>query len=174
MTFNITSSAFENNGEIPKKFSGEGEDLSTPLHWQNVLEGTKELVLICDDSDALATIPWVHWVIYKINPIINQLPEVLPNKLSFDRPIHAVQGKNSWNKTGYGGPMPPLGLGWCRYIFNLYAISEVVKLKSNNNSRCFARNGTTRGRGEHVKIRAEKIVKKPNRYSQDPGMEGMI
>jgi Raf kinase inhibitor-like YbhB/YbcL family protein len=33
-----------------------------------------------------------------------------------------AQGKNSFGKIGYGGPMPPVGDGPHRYAFNLYAL----------------------------------------------------
>ena len=52
MTISITSTAFEAGKPIPKKYTGEGEDLSPPLAWSNVPKGTKELALICDDPDA--------------------------------------------------------------------------------------------------------------------------
>ena len=37
---NIESSAFGPGQPIPKKFTGEGEDVSPPLSWKNVPAGT--------------------------------------------------------------------------------------------------------------------------------------
>jgi len=33
MTFTMTSTAFKNGERIPKKYSGEGDDVSPPLEW---------------------------------------------------------------------------------------------------------------------------------------------
>ncbi len=63
MSIKITSSAFKEGQQIPKKYTGEGEDVSPPLAWSDLPEGTKELLLICDDPDAPRG-TWVHWVIY--------------------------------------------------------------------------------------------------------------
>jgi len=49
MTLQITSAAFTQGHPIPKKYTGEGDDVSPPLGWSGLPEGTKELALICDD-----------------------------------------------------------------------------------------------------------------------------
>ncbi len=109
MTISVTSTAFEAGKPIPKKYTGEGEDVSPPLAWSNVPQATKELALICDDPDApLGT--WVHWVLYKIPAETTSLPEGLPREKILTAPA-AVQGVNSFSKDnlGYRGPMPPSG-----------------------------------------------------------------
>ncbi len=65
MELKITSSAFEEGGMIPKKYTCDGENVSPPLSWSNSPSGTKSFALICDDPDAPAGI-WVHWVVYNI------------------------------------------------------------------------------------------------------------
>ncbi len=78
MTIQMTSSAFVQGHAIPKKYTGEGEDVSPPLAWSGLPEGTKELALICDDPDAPRAEPWVHWVIYKLPADAKGLPEGVP------------------------------------------------------------------------------------------------
>ena len=60
------SPSFENQREIPKKYTCDGEDVSLPLSWSNVPEGTKSFALIVDDPDAPdpanPRMTWVHWV----------------------------------------------------------------------------------------------------------------
>ena len=98
MTISVTSTAFEAGKPIPKKYTGEGEDLSPPLAWSNVPKGTKELALICDDPDApMGT--WVHWVLYKIPADATSLPEGLPREKTLKTPAGAVQGVNSFSRT---------------------------------------------------------------------------
>jgi Raf kinase inhibitor-like YbhB/YbcL family protein len=125
MAIEITSTAFAPGERIPVKHTGEGEDVSPPLAWTGVPEGARELVLICDDPDAPTEEPWVHWLMYKIPPDANGLPEGVPTEARLKEPSGALQGKNSWptgQTVGYRGPMPPPGHGVHRYYFRLYAL----------------------------------------------------
>lgn len=125
VTISMTSTAFEAQKPIPKKYTGEGQDLSPPLAWAQLPQGTKELALICDDPDApMGT--WVHWVIYKIPADAAGLPEGLPRDKSLKTPAGAAQGVNSFGNLGYGGPMPPKGHGTHHYHFKLYALDKPV------------------------------------------------
>ena len=128
MTIQVTSSAFAQGHAIPKKYTGDGEDVSPPLAWSNTPEKTKELALICDDPDA-PNGTWVHWVIYKIPADTKGLPEGVPRKSRLKEPHGAVQGKNSWPASeaiGYRGPMPPPGHGTHHYYFKLYALDATM------------------------------------------------
>jgi Raf kinase inhibitor-like YbhB/YbcL family protein len=130
VAFQLTSSAFTQGHPIPKKYTGEGEDVSPPLAWTGMPENAKELALICDDPDAPTSEPWVHWVIYKISPKTTGLPEGIPRRSSLKEPSGALQGKNSWPEaeaTGYRGPMPPKGHGVHHYYFKLYALDTEIK-----------------------------------------------
>lgn len=126
MAIPLTSTAFASNAAIPAKFTGDGEDISPALSWSKLPAGTKELALICDDPDAPSTEPWVHWVIYKIPASATGLPENVAKTESLAAPAGAVQGKNSWGRTGYGGPAPPRGHGVHHYHFQLYALNRVL------------------------------------------------
>jgi Raf kinase inhibitor-like YbhB/YbcL family protein len=132
MSMRITSPAFAAGAAIPKRYSGEGEDVSPPLSWQAVPQGTQELAIICDDPDAPSVEPWVHWVIYRIPPQLNHLPEHLSNRQHLDSPVALRQGRNSWTsgpKFGYRGPMPPVGHGTHHYHFRLYALDAALELE---------------------------------------------
>ena len=100
MSFNLESNAFQNGGEIPKKFTCEGADISPPLVWGEPPAGTKSLALIADDPDAPAGI-WVHWVMYDMEPQMRQLQEGVAK--SDTVPGAGKQGLNDFGKTGYGG-----------------------------------------------------------------------
>jgi Raf kinase inhibitor-like YbhB/YbcL family protein len=129
MSLEVTSSAFVQGHPIPKKYTGEGADVSPPLAWAGVPEGTKELVLICDDPDAPTAEPWVHWVLYKIPVTTKRLPEGIPRRPRLKEPTGSLQGKNSWpepDNIGYRGPMPPHGHGVHHYYFKLYAVEAHV------------------------------------------------
>ena len=121
MTLTITSTAFENQGEIPEKHTCEGQDVSPPLAWSGVPERAKTLVLIVDDPDApdpaAPKMTWVHWVLYDLPVSARGLAEgVRPAAL----PAGAREGTNDWGRTGYGGPCPPIGRH--QYFHKLYAL----------------------------------------------------
>lgn len=125
MPMTLECTAFNNGQPVPKKFTGEGQDVSPPFSWQGAPQGTQEFALICDDPDAPTPQPWVHWLIYKIPSGTSQLPEGVPATARTGTPIVACQGLNSWpsgRTFGYRGPMPPPGHGTHHYHFKLYAL----------------------------------------------------
>jgi Raf kinase inhibitor-like YbhB/YbcL family protein len=117
----LTSPAFSPDGEIPTLFTCEGSDVSPPLEWTGVPDGTRGLVLIVDDPDApdpaAPKMTWVHWVLYGIPPDARSLPEGVA---SAALPAGTREGLNDWKRTGYGGPCPPIGRH--RYYHKLYAL----------------------------------------------------
>ena len=126
MAFTLKSSAFDNGDAIPSRYTCEGEDVSPPLIWTGVPETARSLVLIIDDPDApdpkAPKMIWDHWVLYNIPPDVTGLPEgVVPDKFS----PAIMDGLNSWNRTGYGGPCPPIGRH--RYFHKLYALDTVLE-----------------------------------------------
>lgn len=120
MEISVTSSAFEPGGRIPKKHTGEGPDVSPPLGWSGIPDGTKEIALVCDDPDAPRAEPWVHWVVYKIPARSEGLAEGSAGE--------TLEGKNDFGETGYGGPMPPPGHGVHHYHFKIYALDTELEL----------------------------------------------
>jgi len=126
MQLTIKSTAFSNNEPIPKRFTGDGEDISPALSWSGLPEATKEIALIMDDPDAPTPKPWVHWIIYKIPASVTALPEKIPTTKTVSAPPGVLQGKNSWGKVGYGGPAPPRGHGVHHYHFKLFALDTTL------------------------------------------------
>jgi Raf kinase inhibitor-like YbhB/YbcL family protein len=131
-TIAVTSSAFEKDQPIPKKFTGDGQDVSPPVAWKDAPAGTKQWALICDDPDAPTPEPWVHWVIYGIPADTRSLPEGVESQAKLTQPKGALQGKNSWpngRTVGYRGPAPPKGHGVHHYHFKLYALDSELNLE---------------------------------------------
>ena len=114
----ISSPAFGQNGKIPSKYTGDGDDISPPLEWAEVPAGTKQLALICHDPDAPMPRGFTHWVLYGISPTNKGLPEGMKP----DRSV--IQGKNGAGQLGYMGPAPPNGHGMHHYFFWLYALDS--------------------------------------------------
>ncbi len=130
MALKVTSPAFQPGGSIPSKYTCEGQDVSPPLAWSGSPASTKTFALIVDDPDAPDPAKpqrvYVHWVLYNLPATTTALHENASKK---GLPKGAVQGKNDWGKTGYGGPCPPIGRH--RYFFKLYALdTELTGLSS--------------------------------------------
>ena len=121
MAFMLFSPAFHANGEIPKMYTCDGQDISPPLNWQDIPEGTQSFALIVDDPDApdprSPKMTWVHWILYNIPPTVTGLPQ---DAASQGLPTGTCVGQNDWNRADYGGPCPPKGLH--RYYHKLYAL----------------------------------------------------
>jgi Raf kinase inhibitor-like YbhB/YbcL family protein len=126
MTLTITSTAFTHEGAIPRTYTCQGNDISPPLAWSGVPGDAKSLVLIVDDPDAPDPAKplrvWVHWVLYNLPPDTTGLAEAIKEA---DLPKGTAGGLNDWERTGYGGPCPPIGRH--RYFFKLYALDTVLE-----------------------------------------------
>jgi len=118
----VTSTAFEEGGMIPEKYTCDGLNISPPLGWTNFPKRTKAFAIICDDPDApMGT--WVHWVVFNLPANITKLPEHVPVDTNLKN--GGMQGKSSFGEIGYGGPCPPNGTH--RYYFKVYALSKKLE-----------------------------------------------
>jgi Raf kinase inhibitor-like YbhB/YbcL family protein len=118
--FALESSAFENAQAIPSRHSCEGEDVSPPLRWSNVPEGTRSLALVVDDPDAPGGV-FTHWLAWGLDPAAEELGE---------RDSAPNEGRNDFGTSGYRGPCPPPGHGRHRYVFRLYALDAEQELSA--------------------------------------------
>ena len=109
LTIVFTSPVFNEKKRIPKKHtctkqSGNEPNVSPPLAWEGVPEGTKSIALIVDSKEIVDT-ERVHWVIWNIPADVRELSEGVPNTESLDS--GASQGSNGSGGIGYLGPCPP-------------------------------------------------------------------
>jgi len=145
MTIQVTSQAFAEGEMIPEKYTCDGNDISPPLSWSGVPEGTKSLALIGDDPDApMGT--WVHWVLYNLPPDVVGIPENVPPHETLEN--GAKQGMTDFRRIGYGGPCPPGGTH--RYFFKLYALDTLLELDAGATKKELldAMEGHTLGEGQ--------------------------
>jgi Raf kinase inhibitor-like YbhB/YbcL family protein len=124
MSIKVSSSAFKEGESIPKKYTADGDNVSPPLRWSEAPAGTKSFALICEDPDAPKG-TFTHLVLYNIPAQQTELKEGMPAKEVL--PDGAEQGKNGFDKTGYGGPSPPKGKPH-RYFFKVFALGTTVNL----------------------------------------------
>jgi Raf kinase inhibitor-like YbhB/YbcL family protein len=115
----ISSSAFQEGGTIPEKFSKNGQNVSPELRIEGAPAETKSLALIVDDPDAPGGL-FTHWLLWTIDPKTTRIAEG-------SGPNNGVQGKNDFGDIGYGGPQPPSGTH--RYYFKVFALDRPLGLK---------------------------------------------
>lgn len=119
----ITSPAFTHMDSIPRVYTCEGRDISPPLVFSEVPDGTQSLALIVHDPDVPSPDApkriWVHWVLYNLPADCTGLTEAIGSL-----PAGTLEGRNDWGRTGYGGPCPPKGRH--RYFHTLYALDRLL------------------------------------------------
>jgi Raf kinase inhibitor-like YbhB/YbcL family protein len=123
----LISPAFAHDEVLPLRHTADGEDVSPPLAWSGVPEGTKELALVADDPDADAGV-FTHWVVYGLSPDTTHLPEAVPTDAIVDEPVSLVQGLNEFDEVGYRGPEVDEDRGPHRLFFRLFALDEELDL----------------------------------------------
>ncbi|BBN16896.1 hypothetical protein MPTK1_7g10210 [Marchantia polymorpha subsp. ruderalis] len=132
--FRVTSTAFGNDGRIPRKHTADGagaqHDMSPPLQWHNVPEETESLAIICEDVSESpdSTVPFVHWVVVNIPPTLKGLPQGFHHKdVEGQKEYGDIQeGVNDFKVPGYRGPSPPTGEQ--RIEFRVYALDSKMNL----------------------------------------------
>lgn len=116
-TMTVTSEAFDALGKIPRRHTGEDEDVSPALSWSGAPDGTKSFAVICHDPDAPLVQPgsygFVHWVLYDLAGSTTSLDEGTNE---------GTNGATDFGRNGYGGPMPPEGHGPHHYYFWVLAL----------------------------------------------------
>jgi Raf kinase inhibitor-like YbhB/YbcL family protein len=121
----IVSSTFDNNQNIPSKYTCDGENINPPLTFSAIPNNAKSLVLIVDDPDAPGGV-WTHWILFNIPPATQNITE---NSV----PPEASQGMTSLGSNNYGGPCPPSGAH--HYFFKLFALDTKLNLTDKTDSK---------------------------------------
>ncbi|KAF3330628.1 Phosphatidylethanolamine-binding protein [Carex littledalei] len=135
-TFKLVSPTFDHEGRLPRKYTNGGQgalkDLSPPLEWYNVPDGTKSLALVVEDAEVTSepdgpAVPWTHWVVMNIPPSVKRLPEGLSNKECLGQEYGQIkEGNNDWKVPGWCGPVQQSGNH--RIVFRLYALDDEMHL----------------------------------------------
>jgi Raf kinase inhibitor-like YbhB/YbcL family protein len=118
MPLTLASPAFAEGKRIPPKYSRQDKNLSPPLRWSGVPDGTRSLALIVEDPDAPSGV-FRHWCVYNIRPDRDRLPESVETGPDATGLRYA---DNDFGYARYDGPQPPRGHGVHHYHFRLVAL----------------------------------------------------
>jgi Raf kinase inhibitor-like YbhB/YbcL family protein len=124
--FQLSSSSFAADSDIPAKYTCDGVGVSPALTWTEPPAGTQSFALVMDDPDVPKKTV-THWLLYDLPPATRALPEGVPTKAKL--PDGSRQGKNDPGKIGYAGPCPQQGGAAHHYFFKLYALDYQTGLK---------------------------------------------
>lgn len=119
----LSSSAFDDGGSIPARYTADGEGISPPLAWEGLPAGTAAVALLVEDPDAPAPEPLVHLLAWDLPPDLAELPEGelrSPHHQGLDENL----GRNSFLSAGWLPPDPPTGHGPHLYVFQLFALDR--------------------------------------------------
>ena len=125
----LSSPVVEPGGSLPVDHTQLGRDLSPPLVWDGLPEGTRELALVFDGPYDAQPRPFVHWVVYNIPATVAGLEAGLAMDGLLERPAELAgvrQGQTGWDSPGYRGPWPTREPG--TYVFKLYALGADLDL----------------------------------------------
>lgn len=133
MQLNVQSTAISAGGRIDKRFTDYGKGISPQLSWSEPPPRTRSLVLMMEDPDAVAPLPFVHWLAINIPPQLKSLPSGVPTAFQPWRGRPLRQGTNSISERGYYGPRPPAGDPPHRYHFQVFALDTTLALPDGFN-----------------------------------------
>ena len=120
-TFTLLSSAFVNNGELPKEYTCDGASASPPVNWINAPASTKSFVLIM--HTVVGPTPGMpnqndthsYIILYNIPATTTNIPKNVSGVGLFG--INSVNGKTSYSPPCSQGPGAKL------YTLTVYALS---------------------------------------------------
>jgi hypothetical protein len=119
MGFMLQSAAFGDGERLPERFTRAGANVSPPLEWRDVPEGTASFLVTMEDADADGG-RYRHWGLRNIDRGRTALPE----DVAHDARVPEARGcVNDFDHDRYDGPEPPPGDGPHRYVFTLWALA---------------------------------------------------
>jgi Raf kinase inhibitor-like YbhB/YbcL family protein len=120
----VTSTAFDDGGSVPRRFTCDGDEVTPPLAWSGVPSDAAAVALVVDDPDAPSG-TFTHWVVLDLPPTTTSLTE--------GAAAPGPQARNSAGKAAWTGPCPPRGTH--RYRFTVVALRERTGLAAGADLR---------------------------------------
>lgn len=112
---------------IIAQFTCDGKNIGPILAIEGVPKSTKAFALILHDPDAVNG-DFLHWSVWNIPPDTKTFS-------AQSLPPGCQEGTTDFSKVGYGGPCPPSGTGTHRYMFELYALRELLQLPEGSDRK---------------------------------------
>lgn len=160
-TMALTSSAWTDGGAMPAAHAQTGRDVSPPLSWTGVPEGTQSFVLVVHDLDEIAPQTGddrLHWLVWNIPAGATSLAAGVPEGNPVEPPRTQGQpppppGRRQISATGpnYRGPAAPATGPAHHYLFELFALDTTVDVPAVGQSPSATRAAVTAAMAGHVR-----------------------
>jgi Raf kinase inhibitor-like YbhB/YbcL family protein len=134
----LLSDAFEEGQQIPVRYTKDGDNISPPLRWKDLPQGTRALALFFENTTPQTKEPFLHWMLYGIPPEIGELPEGFKHKADPEEPPEVRHGRNAIGNVGYDGPLGSVGRT-VRFRLRLCALDEPLDLPPGADEGTIAR-----------------------------------
>lgn len=124
MALLMQSDAFEDGGIVPPKYSCFGENVQPGFRFSGVPDTARSYAIVFHDIDVAlegSIEDGLHWVVWNIPVSAGGIPEG-------GLPEGAVQGRNVEDRNAYLGPGAPAGDRYHHYVFELYALRDMLEL----------------------------------------------
>ena len=135
----LMSSAFTDGGRLPLTFtcynnggnaqSPPDNTLSPPFQWANAPKDTVSFAILANGPDnhpAKGIAMEMFWALWNIPATATQIPQGL--KLVPELPDGSRQATGQRMIVGYRGPCAPAGVGQLHYMFNLFALDQMLNV----------------------------------------------
>lgn len=123
--FSVTSDDLIPGGELPMAHvhsGASGEDQSPHLAWSGFPDTTRSFAVTVFDPDAPTACGWWHWQVINIPADVVSVARDAGRPDGSGLPDGAVQMRNDYGYSGFGGAGPPPGDMPHRYFFVVHAL----------------------------------------------------
>jgi Raf kinase inhibitor-like YbhB/YbcL family protein len=125
----LTTTAWEDGGIVPVKYSQAGAELSPPLAWSEAPQGTVSFVLMVHDADAVSAANLqqglLHWLAWNIPATARSLPEGYPQGPQQPDGTRQISASGPY----YRGPAAPATGVEHHYLFELFALDTLLTVE---------------------------------------------
>ena len=108
-SFTVTSDAFTDGGEVPRKHALDGSNVSPQLSWHGAPEGTRGYAVTCFDPDAPTPSGFWHWTVLRIPAGVTELAENAGAEGGANLPEGAFHVVNDYGTKAFGRLCPAAG-----------------------------------------------------------------
>jgi Raf kinase inhibitor-like YbhB/YbcL family protein len=125
-TFTLKSNEVGGQASAAQVFNGmgcTGKNISPQLSWENAPAGTKSFAITMHDPDAPTGSGWWHWVLFDLPASTKELKSGAGDVAKKLTPAGSIQSITDFGQYGYGGPCPPEGHGFHRYVVTVHALN---------------------------------------------------
>ena len=149
----LTTSAWPDGGQIPAKYTQEGDDMSPPLAWSGAPDGVASYALIVHDPDAAignGTDDVLHWMLWNIPPAVMALHEHAPSMSQLPDGTRQISATGPY----YRGPGAPASGPAHHYVFELFALDTILDVPAVGASPPNTRAAVVAAMAGHVRGKA--------------------